>query len=57
MADANATPPYHLQTLEHAARSRGVDFVAIKVAGSEGIVSAIDAATIPKVFSIVFLPG
>jgi putative ABC transport system substrate-binding protein len=55
MADANATPPYHLQTLEHAARSRGVDFVAINVAGSEEIVSAIDAAKASGAGALNFL--
>jgi ABC-type uncharacterized transport system substrate-binding protein len=55
MADANATPPYHLQALEHAARSRGVDFVAIKVAGTEEIASAIDAAKASDAGALNFL--
>jgi putative ABC transport system substrate-binding protein len=55
MADANATPPYHLQALEHAARSRGVDFVAINAAGSEEIVSAIDAAKASGAGALNFL--
>jgi ABC-type uncharacterized transport system substrate-binding protein len=44
LADSNATTPHHLQALQHAARSRGVDLVVFGVAGPEEIVSAIDAA-------------
>jgi putative ABC transport system substrate-binding protein len=55
MADSNATAPYHLESLEHAARSRGVDLVAIKVAGPEEIVSAIDAAKASGVGALNFL--
>jgi ABC-type uncharacterized transport system substrate-binding protein len=55
MADSNATAPYHLQTLEHAARSRGVDLVVIKVAGPEEIPSAIDAAKASGVGALNFL--
>ena len=44
MADARQTPPYHLQALQHAARSRGVDLSVFGVNGPEEIVSAIDAA-------------
>jgi putative ABC transport system substrate-binding protein len=55
MADANATAPYQLQALEHAARSRGVDFVAINVAGPEEIASAIDAAKASDAGALNFL--
>lgn len=55
MADANATPEYHLQTLEHAARSRGVDFSAFRVGGPEEIVSAIDAAKASGAEALNFL--
>ena len=44
MADARQTPPYHLQALQHAARSRGVELSVFGVNGPEEIVSAIDAA-------------
>jgi putative ABC transport system substrate-binding protein len=33
MADSNATPEYHLQALEHAARARGVEFSIFRAAG------------------------
>jgi putative ABC transport system substrate-binding protein len=55
MADSNATAPYHLQALEHAARSRGVDLVVINVAGPEEIVSAIDAAKASGAGALNFL--
>ena len=44
MADSRQTPPYHLQTLQHAARSRGVELAVFGVNGPEEIASAIDAA-------------
>ena len=52
---SNATAPYHLQALEHATRSRGVDLVVINVAGPEEIVSAIDAAKTSGVGALNFL--
>ena len=54
MAD-NATPEYHLQTLEHSARSRGVDFSIFRVGGPEEIVSAIDAAKASGAEAVNFL--
>ena len=44
MADSRQTPPYHLQTLQHAARSRGVELAVFGVNGPGEIASAIDAA-------------
>jgi putative tryptophan/tyrosine transport system substrate-binding protein len=44
MADSTATPPYHLEMLRHAARSRGVELSVFGVGGPEEIASAIDAA-------------
>ena len=44
MVDSKVTPPYHLQMLQHAARSRGIELSIFGVKGSEEIVSAIDAA-------------
>jgi putative tryptophan/tyrosine transport system substrate-binding protein len=44
MADSHATPPYHLQALQHGARSRGIELSIFGVGGSEEIASAIDAA-------------
>jgi putative ABC transport system substrate-binding protein len=44
MADSRTTPPYHLQALQHAARSRGVELLVFGVNGPEEIAAAIDAA-------------
>jgi putative ABC transport system substrate-binding protein len=33
MADSRQTPPYHLQTLQHAARSRGVELAVFASTG------------------------
>ena len=44
MADSRQTPPYHLQALEHAARSRGVELLVFPVNGPEEIAAAIEAA-------------
>jgi len=44
MADSRQTPPYHLQTLQHTARSRGVELAVFGVNGPREIASAIDAA-------------
>jgi putative ABC transport system substrate-binding protein len=55
MADSNATPEYHLQALEHAARSRGVEFSVFRVGGPEEIISAIDAAKASDVGALNFL--
>jgi putative ABC transport system substrate-binding protein len=42
--DARATPPFHLLTLEHAARSRGVALSTFGVNGPEDVRAAIDGA-------------
>ena len=44
MADSMATPPHHVQTLQSAARSRGVEVSVFRVNGPDDIISAIDAA-------------
>ena len=44
MADSRSAPEYHLQALQHAARSRGVELAVFRVNGPGGIASAIDAA-------------
>jgi putative tryptophan/tyrosine transport system substrate-binding protein len=44
MADSNVTPPHHLEMLQHAARSRGVELSVFGVGKPEEIISAIDAA-------------
>src|SRR5436189_1942538 len=44
MADSRSTPPYHLEALQHAARSRGVELLVFGVNGPEEIAAAIDAA-------------
>lgn len=44
MADSNVTPSYHVEMLQHAARSRGVELSVFGVGKPEEITSAIDAA-------------
>jgi putative tryptophan/tyrosine transport system substrate-binding protein len=55
MADSRQTPPYHLQTLQHAARSRGVELAVFGVNGPEEIASAIDAAKASGAEALNFL--
>jgi ABC-type uncharacterized transport system substrate-binding protein len=55
MADANAAPEYHLQALEHAAHSRGVELSVFRVGGPGEITSAIDAAKASGVEALNFL--
>jgi putative ABC transport system substrate-binding protein len=55
MADANATPPYHLQVLQHGARSRGVELSVFAVGGPEEIASAIEAAKAAGAEALNFL--
>jgi putative tryptophan/tyrosine transport system substrate-binding protein len=55
MADSQATPSYHLQALQHAARSRGVDLSVFAVGGPEEIVAAIDAAKTSGAEALNFL--
>jgi len=55
MADSNVTPPYHIQVLQQAARSRGVELSAFGVGGPEEIVSAIDAAKASGAEALNFL--
>jgi ABC-type uncharacterized transport system substrate-binding protein len=55
MADARQTPPYHLQALQHAARSRGVELSVFGVNGPEEIASAIDAAKASGAEALNFL--
>ena len=44
MADSRSTPPFHLEALQHAARSRGVELKIFGVNGPDEIASAIEAA-------------
>jgi putative ABC transport system substrate-binding protein len=55
MADSKVTPPYHLQMLQHAARSRGIELLTFGVSGPEEIVSAIDAAKASGAEALNFL--
>ena len=55
MADANATPPYHLQVLQHGARSRGVELLVFAVGGPGEIASAIEAAKAAGAEALNFL--
>ncbi len=55
MFDAEATSPYHLQMLQHAARSRGVTLSVLGVKGPDDIATAIDAAKASGAQAINFL--
>lgn len=55
MVDSNVTPQYHIQTLQHAARSRGIELLIFGVSGPEEIVSAIDAAKASRAEALNFL--
>jgi putative tryptophan/tyrosine transport system substrate-binding protein len=55
LADSNATPPHHLQALQHAARSRGVELLVFGVGGSDEIISAIAAAKASGAGAVNFL--
>jgi putative ABC transport system substrate-binding protein len=55
MADSRQTPPYHLQALQHAARSRGIEVSVIGVSGPEEIATAIDAAKTAGAEALNFL--
>jgi putative ABC transport system substrate-binding protein len=55
MFDSKVTPPYHLQVLQHAARSRGIDLAISGVSEPEGIASAIDAAKASGAEALNFL--
>jgi ABC-type uncharacterized transport system substrate-binding protein len=55
MADSHATPPYHLQALQHGARSRGIELSIFAVGGPEEIASAIDAAKAAGAEALNFL--
>jgi putative ABC transport system substrate-binding protein len=56
MVDSNVTPRYHIQGLQHAARSRGVELLDFGVSGPQEIVSAIDAARASGAEALNFLP-
>jgi putative tryptophan/tyrosine transport system substrate-binding protein len=55
MADSRSTPPYHLEALKHAARSRGVELSVIGVSRPEEIAAAIDAAKTAGAEALNFL--
>ena len=55
MADSNSAPAYHLEALEHAARSRGVQLSVFRVDGPEEIISAIEAAKASGAEALNFL--
>ena len=55
MFDSKVTPPYHLQVLQRAARSRGIELATFGVNESGGIVSAIDAAKASSAEALNFL--
>jgi putative ABC transport system substrate-binding protein len=55
MADAKVTPRHHLETLQSAARSRGVECMVIGVNGPEEIVSSIDSAKASGAEALNFL--
>jgi putative tryptophan/tyrosine transport system substrate-binding protein len=53
--DAKVTPPYHLQVLERAARSRGIELATFGVNEPADIASAIDAAKASGAEALNFL--
>jgi putative tryptophan/tyrosine transport system substrate-binding protein len=55
MVDSKVTPPYHLQVLQHAARSRGVEASIFGIKSPEDIGPAIDAAKASYVEALNFL--
>ena len=55
MADSRSTAAYHLQALQHAARSRGVELAIFGVNGPEEIASAIDVAKLRGAEALNFL--
>jgi putative ABC transport system substrate-binding protein len=55
MFDSKVTPPYHVQVLQHAARSRGVEASLFGVKVPEDIGPAIDAAKASNVEALNFL--
>src|SRR5260370_610480 len=55
IADSSKPPPYHLEALQHAARSRGVELSVFGVNGPEEIAAAIDAAKASGAAALNFL--
>ena len=55
MFDSKVTPPYHLQVLQHAGRSRGVEVLTFGVRGPEEIASVINAAKASSIEALDFL--
>jgi putative ABC transport system substrate-binding protein len=55
MADGNAAPEYHLQALEHAARSRGVELSVFRVSSPGEITPAIVAGKASGAEALNFL--
>jgi ABC-type uncharacterized transport system substrate-binding protein len=55
MFDSKVTPEYHLQVLQHAARSRGVEASVFGVMAAEDIGSAMDAAKTSNAEALNFL--
>jgi putative ABC transport system substrate-binding protein len=55
MADSRSTPAYHLEALQHAARSRGVELLVFGVNGPEEIAPAIDGAKAAGAQALNFL--
>ena len=55
MADANVTPQWHLQALQHAGQSRGIEVLVFGVSEPEQIVSSIDSAKAAGAEALNFL--
>jgi putative ABC transport system substrate-binding protein len=55
MVDPKASPPFHVQVLQQAARSRGVELATFEANGPEEIPSAIDAAKASGAEALNFL--
>jgi putative tryptophan/tyrosine transport system substrate-binding protein len=55
MADARVTPAFHMQALQRAAKSRGIEVSVFSVSSPDQIASAIDAAKASGVGALNFL--
>ena len=55
LSDANTTPPHHIQMLQDAARSRGIELLVFGVRAPDEIKSSIDAAKASGAEALNFL--
>ena len=57
MTESAATPPYHLDMLRNAARSRGVELLVFALRGTDEIAAAMDAAKSSGCEAVNYLAG